>query len=83
MRVSISIPEELYDQARAIAEAQNIAVEDVFASAFADHFATWQRIQQRAARGDREKYLAVLDLVPDTEPEGTVRYSSGEGIAAL
>ncbi|HTU46628.1 MAG TPA: hypothetical protein VMF91_16290 [Bryobacteraceae bacterium] len=69
MSVSINIPEELYDQARAIAETQNIAIEDVFASAFADHFAAWQRLQERAARGDREKFLAVLKRVPDIEPE--------------
>jgi CRISPR/Cas system CSM-associated protein Csm2 small subunit len=25
--------------------------------------------QQRAARGSREKFLAVLDKVPDVEPE--------------
>ena len=65
MSVSVNIPEELYAQAHVIAEARNIAVEDVFASALADHFATWQRIQERAARGDREKYLAVLDLAPE------------------
>lgn len=69
MSVSINIPEELYDQARAIAETQNIAVEDVFASAFADHFAAWQRLQERAERGDRAKFLAVLERVPDIEPE--------------
>jgi hypothetical protein len=69
MSVSINIPEELYNQARAIAETQNIAVEDVFASAFADHFAAWQRLQERAVRGDREKFLAVLERVPDIEPE--------------
>lgn len=69
MSVSINIPEELYDQARAIAESQHIAVDDVFASAFADHFAAWQRIRERAARGDRNKFLAVLDKVPDIEPE--------------
>lgn len=69
MSVSINIPEEVYDHARAIAETQNIAVEDVFASAFADHLAMWQRIQERAARGDREKFVAVLDNVPDIDPE--------------
>jgi hypothetical protein len=69
MSVSINIPEELYDQARIIAEAQHIPVEQVFASAFADQFAAWQRLHQRAARGDREKFLAVLDKVPDIEPE--------------
>jgi hypothetical protein len=69
MSVSINIPEELYNLACAIAETQNIAVEDVFASAFAEHVVTWQRIQERAARGDREKFVAVLDDVPDIEPE--------------
>jgi hypothetical protein len=68
MSVSINIPEELYDQARAITETQNIAVEDVFASAFADHFAAWQRLEERASRGNREKFLAVLERVPDVEP---------------
>lgn len=69
MSVSINIPEELYDQARTIAEAHHVPVEQVFASAFADQFAAWQRLQERAARGDRQKFLTVLDKVPDVEPE--------------
>ncbi len=69
MSVSINIPQELYDQARSIAEAHRVPVEQVFASAFADQFAAWQRLQERAARGDRQKFLAVLDNVPDIEPE--------------
>ena len=69
MSVSINIPQELYDQARTIAEAHDVPVEQVFASAFADQFAAWQRLQERAARGDRQKFLAVLESVPDIEPE--------------
>jgi hypothetical protein len=69
MSVSINIPEELYDQARSIAEAQRVPVEEVFASAFADQFAAWQRLRERAARGDRERFLAVLEKVPDIEPD--------------
>jgi hypothetical protein len=69
MSVSINIPEELYDQARGIAESHRVSVEQVFASALADQFAAWQRLRERAARGDREKFLAVLDKVPDIEPE--------------
>ena len=69
MSVSINIPEELYNEARTIAEAHHVPVEQVFASAFADQFAAWQRLQERAARGDRQKFLAVLDKVPDVEPE--------------
>jgi predicted transcriptional regulator len=69
MSVSINIPQELYDQARSIAEARHVPVEQVFESAFANQFAAWQRLQERAARGDRKKFLAVLDNVPDIEPE--------------
>lgn len=69
MSVSINIPQELYDQARTIAEAHDVPVEQVFASAFADQFAAWRRLQERAARGDRQKFLAVLESVPDVEPE--------------
>lgn len=69
MSVSINIPEELYNQAREIAEAYHISVEQVFTSAFSEHLSAWQRIRERAARGDREKFLAVLNRVPDVEPE--------------
>ena len=69
MSVSINIPEELYDQARGIAESHRVSVEQVFASALADQFAAWQRLRERAARGDREKFLSVLDKVPDVDPE--------------
>jgi hypothetical protein len=69
MSISISVPEELHKKAVEIAEAQRISVDEVFASAFVDQLAAWKRLQQRAARGSREKFLAVLDGVPDTEPE--------------
>jgi hypothetical protein len=65
MSVSVSIPEELYEKAAAIAKSQNMSVDEVFASAFAEHLAAWERLRQRAARGSREEFLAVLDKVPD------------------
>jgi hypothetical protein len=69
MSVSVSVPEELHKKAVEIAAAQRISVDEVFASAFVDQLAAWERLQQRAARGSREKFLAVLDRVPDMEPE--------------
>jgi len=69
MSVSINIPEELYDQARRIADAHQVPVEQVFAAAFADQFSVWQRLRERASRGDRDKFLEVLDRVPDVEPD--------------
>jgi hypothetical protein len=69
MSVSVNIPEELYQQAREIAESQHLSVDDVVSSAFAEQMAAWERLKQRAARGRRESFLAVLDKVPDAEPE--------------
>ncbi|GAB4365106.1 MAG: hypothetical protein OHK0021_08820 [Bryobacter sp.] len=40
-------------------------MEGVLAVAAADHIAAGQRLQSRARRGDREKFLAVLDKVPN------------------
>jgi hypothetical protein len=69
MSVSINIPEDLYREAKAIAEAQQLSVDDVIASAFAEQLAAWERLKQRAARGRREEYLKVLEKVPNVEPE--------------
>jgi hypothetical protein len=69
MSVSVSVPEELYQKAVEIADAQRVSVDEVFASAFAEQLSAWQRLQQRAARGTREKFLAALDKVPDVEPD--------------
>jgi hypothetical protein len=69
MTVNVNIPEELYRQAREIAESQHVSVDDVVSSAFAEQLAAWERLKRRAARGNRESFLAVLDKVPDVEPE--------------
>ena len=69
MSVSVSVPEELYKKAVEVAEAQHVSVDEVFASAFMEQVAAFERLRQRAARGDREKFLAVLDKVPDREPD--------------
>jgi len=36
MSVNVSVPEDLYEKAAAIAKIQNISVDQVFASAFAN-----------------------------------------------
>ena len=69
MSVSVSIPDELYQKAVAIAEENHVSVDEVFASAFIEQLAAWERLRRRAARGNHEKFLAVLDKVADVEPE--------------
>lgn len=69
MAVNIKVPEELYRKAAEIAAAEHATVEDVFASAFAEQVAAWERLNQRAARGSRERFLAVMAKAGDAEPE--------------
>jgi hypothetical protein len=64
----VSIPVDIFEQARAIAEAENVPVSEVFASAFIDQQAARARLAQRAAPGSRENFLAVLDKAPDIDP---------------
>ncbi len=68
MSVKINIPDEVYEQARKLAEARQVSVEEVISTALADQSAAWDRLRGRASRGDREKYLAVLAKVPDQKP---------------
>jgi hypothetical protein len=70
MSVNVSVPDELYEKAVEIAKAQRVSVDEIFASAFAQQLSAWSRLQQRANGGTREKFLAVLDKVPDVEPDG-------------
>lgn len=69
MSVSVRVPDELYQKAIEIANSQKVSVDDVFASAFAEQLSAWERLQQRALGGSREKFLAALDRVPEAEPD--------------
>ena len=74
MNVSMSIPEEIYKKAAEVARLQQIPIEHVFAAAVAEQLSAWDRLQQRAARGDREKFLRVLDKVQDVEADDGDRF---------
>jgi hypothetical protein len=69
MNISISVPEELYNRAVEIAEAQRVSVDEVFASAFVQQLAAEAHLRERASRGDRDRFLDVLDKAPDVEPD--------------
>ena len=78
MTVTINIPDDLYKQALAIANAQRLSVDELFASALAAQLAEWKRLNNRAAKGEREKFLAVLDKAPDLEPEDLIGFDRSE-----
>lgn len=74
MIVSVEVPKDIYDRASEIARSQSISVADVFATACAEHIAAWERLERRAQRGDRARFLEVLAKVPDVEPDERDRF---------
>jgi hypothetical protein len=71
--MNIHVPEDLYRKAAQIAEGEHLSVDEVFVSAFVDHLTVVERLKQRAVRGDRDRFLALLDKAPDVEPEESDR----------
>jgi hypothetical protein len=74
MVVSVNVPEDVYEKAAEIARLQQVTVAEVIASACAEHVAAWDRLRQRAARGSREKFLAVMAKAPNVAPEECDRF---------
>ena len=69
MSISVKIPQQLYKQAAEFAAAQHVSVDEVFVAAFEERLAALDRLRRRAARGDRDRFLAILAKAPDVEPE--------------
>ena len=68
MNISIHIPEDLYRRATEVAAAENISVDDLFASAFEERLLEFERLKEKASHGSYEKFLRVMSKVPAVEP---------------
>ena len=68
MSVSVNVPEELYRRAIEVATAENISVDDLFASAFEERLLEFERLKEKASRGSYQKFLRVISKVPAVEP---------------
>jgi hypothetical protein len=68
MSVSVNVPEELYRRASEVATAENISVDDLFASAFEERLLEFERLKAKASRGSYEKFLRVMSKIPAGEP---------------
>jgi len=68
MSVSVNIPEDLYRRASEIASAENISVDDLFASAFEERLLELERLKEKASRGSYEKFLRLMSKIPPAEP---------------
>jgi hypothetical protein len=68
MNLTINIPEELYESAKQIAAAENVSVEELFASAFEERILEFERLKEKAARGSYEKFQQVMAKIPAVGP---------------
>jgi hypothetical protein len=68
MNLTINVPEKLYESARQIAAAENVSVEELFASAFEERVLEFERLKDKAARGSYEKFRQVMARIPAAEP---------------
>lgn len=77
--VSLRMPKTLHEQVKVLAKAEGVSLNQFVMLALAEKVAMLQTIdylEQRAARGSREKLLAVLAKAPDVEPEEYDRLDS-------
>lgn len=70
--LSIQLPDSLYKSLQKLAEQDGVSLDQFIALAVAEKISaltTEAYLQERASRGDRTKYEAVLAKVADSEPE--------------
>ena len=69
---TVNLPNYLLSHIRMLAEREGITVDQFIASAVAEKASVWDSVDylnERARRGDRGKFRAVMDQVPDVEPD--------------
>ncbi|MBR0418225.1 MAG: toxin-antitoxin system HicB family antitoxin [Erysipelotrichaceae bacterium] len=70
--LSVRLPDSVHEAVKALAEKDNISINQFISSAVIEKITameTERYLSMRAARGSREKLGAILDLVPDSEPD--------------
>ena len=70
--LSLRLPNSLHEQIRLLAKKEGISINQFVASAAAEKMAallTEEYIERRAKRASLEKFQAVLNKVPDIDPE--------------
>ncbi|MBM82197.1 MAG: toxin-antitoxin system HicB family antitoxin [Planctomycetaceae bacterium] len=70
--LSLRLPKSLHKQAKEFAEQDGISMNQFIATAVAEKLAslaTMEYLEQRAQRGSKDKFKAILAKVPDVAPE--------------
>ena len=69
-QLSITIPDSIYNTVQVLATKENVSIDQFIALALGEKMSALMAedyLLQRAKRGQRDKFLAVLDNVPDVE----------------
>lgn len=70
--LSLRLPDSVHKQLKEYAERDGVSMNQFISTAVAEKLAslaTMEYWEQRARRGSKDKFAAVLDKVPDVEPE--------------
>ena len=70
--LSIRIPDSYHTMVKELSKADNISINQFITAAIGEKLTALQTknyIEQRATKGSREKFLAVLNKAPDIAPE--------------
>lgn len=70
--MSLRLPDSIHRQLKALAERDGVSMNQMVTLAVAEKTAallTLDYLEARGVRGDRAKFEAVLDAVPDREPD--------------
>jgi predicted transcriptional regulator len=68
--LSLRLPDSLHKRVRDLAQQEGISINQFISTAVAETaLMTADYLEERAKRGSREKFLAVLAKVPDVPPE--------------
>ncbi|PYE35995.1 hypothetical protein C8J35_102379 [Rhizobium sp. PP-F2F-G38] len=72
----LRVPDYLLDQAREAAKEENVSINQLFLAFISDGMGqrrALRSLQERAARGDPARALALLESLPDHGPEADDR----------
>ena len=70
--MSLRLPESLHQKVRELADREGVSINQLVTTALAEKISallTQEYLEARAARGSREKFLEVLDKVPQADPD--------------
>jgi hypothetical protein len=70
---SVLLPDDIYEQAAALAEQDHVSVDRLVAALVNEHVGDWSRLRERAGRGSLDKLKRVLTKVSDSPAEAADR----------